>query len=1191
VNEEPESHKSPHTTPYGNLLSVTSSEQSLRKRDGLLRQAMRERVIVADGAMGTMLQAADPSLEDFQNHEGCNEILNITRPDVVRSVHDAYLAVGVDAIETNTFGANWANLAEYGIEDRIYELAFAGAEIAREAADAYSTLEKPRFVLGSLGPGTKLPTLGHTTYSHLKDAYRIASQGLVDGGADALLIETTQDLLQAKAAVNGAREVLATTDRDVILIAQVTVETTGTMLLGSEIGAALDALEPLDIDLIGLNCATGPAEMSEHLRYLSKNAKVAISVMPNAGLPVLGPNGASYPLSPEELAEALSTFTRDYGLTLIGGCCGTTPAHLEAVVKKIGGQTPALRTIASEPGVSSLYQFVPFGQDSTYLAIGERTNANGSKAFREALVAEDWQSCVEIARDQIRDGAHVLDLSVDYVGRDGAKDMFEIASRFATASTLPIMLDSTEPGVLKAGLEALGGRCVINSVNYEDGDGPNSRFARIMPLIKEHGSAVVALTIDEEGQARTAEWKLRVAVRLIKDLTENWGINLGDIMIDTLTFPIATGQEETRRDGLETITAIRELKALYPEVQTTLGVSNVSFGLNPAARVVLNSVFLHECAQAGLTSAIVHPSKIMPIARIDARQLEVALDLIYDRRKFDGDQCTYDPLSEFLQLFEGVELTASRQTRAAELAALPLEERLQRRIIDGEKVGLNDDLTEAMSQGIKPLAIINDHLLEGMKVVGELFGKGEMQLPFVLQSAEVMKSAVAFLEPFMEKADEGGRGTMLLATVKGDVHDIGKNLVDIILSNNGYRVVNIGIKQTVNQIIDAALENNVDAVGMSGLLVKSTVVMKENLEEIAARGLDQKWPIVLGGAALTRAFVEEDLASVYPGEVRYARDAFEGLRLMDAIMAVKRGEPGAALPELRQRRVKAAPRNSDVSIDDTTRSDVAIDIDIPQAPFFGSRIIKGIPLADYVGMLDERALFVGQWGLKGARGEYEKMVEEEGRPRLRALLNEVQAQGWLEAAVVYGYFPCVSDGNDLVILHHEGPLKGQERTRFSFPRQRRDRRLCIADFFAAKDSGKTDVVAFHVVTMGNTVSQAANKLFEANNYREYLELHGLSVQLTEALAEHWHARVREEFSVRDKDAPDLQGILDQGYRGSRYSFGYPACPDIEQQVQLCELLEPERIGVHLSEEFQLHPEQSTSAIIVHHPEAKYFNAN
>ncbi|MEY4109361.1 MAG: hypothetical protein RJB35_675, partial [Actinomycetota bacterium] len=1094
-------------------------------------------------------------------------------------------------IETNTFGANWANLAEYGIEDRIYELAFAGGKIAREAADAFATVDKPRFVLGSLGPGTKLPSLGHTSYQKLKDAYYTASKGLVDSGSDALLIETTQDLLQAKAAVNGARQAVAESGRDVVVIAQVTVETTGTMLLGSEIGAALNALEPLNIDLIGLNCATGPAEMSEHLRYLSKNSHTAISVMPNAGLPILGPKGAEYPLGPEELATALETFVNDYGITLIGGCCGTTPAHLAAVVNRIAGRGVKKRAIEIEPGASSLYQYVPFRQDKTYLAIGERTNANGSRAFRDALVAEDWSTCVEIARDQIRDGAHMLDLSVDYVGRDGVRDMTEIASRFATSSTLPIVLDSTEPAVLKAGLESLGGRCIINSVNYEDGDGPTSRFARIMPLVQEHGASVVALTIDEEGQARTAEWKLRVARRLIKDLTENWGISVGDILIDTLTFPIATGQEETRRDGLETITAIKALKEEFPEVQTTLGVSNVSFGLNPAARVVLNSVFLHECVEAGLDSAIVHPSKITPMARIDARQKEVALDLIYDRRIFDGENCTYDPLSEFLQLFEGVELAASRNIRASELAALPLKERLERRIIDGEKVGLTDDLDSAMAEGIKPLAIINDHLLEGMKVVGELFGKGEMQLPFVLQSAEVMKSAVAYLEPHMEKTSDAGRGRMLLATVKGDVHDIGKNLVDIILSNNGYQVVNIGIKQTINQIIDAAQENEVDAIGMSGLLVKSTVIMKENLEELTSRGLDQKWPIVLGGAALTRAFVEQDLASVFPGEVRYARDAFEGLRLMDAIMAVKRGDEGAALPALRERRVKAVTRPDEPTEIDTVRSDVAVDVDIPKAPFFGSRIVRGIPLADYVGMLDERALFMGQWGLKGARGEYEAMAETEGRPRLRALLNEVQSKGWLEAAVVYGYFPCVSDGNDLVILHHEGPEKGKERVRFSFPRQRRDRRLCLSDFFASRESGKVDVVAFHVVTMGNTVSKAANELFAANAYREYLELHGLSVQLTEALAEHWHARIREEMAVRGDDAPDIQGILDQGYRGSRYSFGYPACPDIEQQTQLCELLEPGRIGVELSEEFQLHPEQSTSAIIVHHPEAKYFNAN
>ena len=1155
-----------------------------------LRQALHNRVIVADGAMGTMLQAANPSMSDFQNLEGCNEILNISRPDIVKSVHTQYLEVGVDAIETNTFGANWANLAEYGIEDRIYELAFAGAKIARQVCDEYEADGRSRFVLGSIGPGTKLPTLGHTKYSTLKEAYYKNAKGLLDGGADALLVETSQDLLQVKAAINGCRLAIKEISSDIVLIAQVTVETTGTMLLGSEIGAALNSLSALGVDYIGLNCATGPAEMSEHLRYLGKNAQSGISVMPNAGLPVLGPEGASYPLTPDELAASLKEFVLNYGVGLVGGCCGTTPAHLAAVVKSVHDLRIIPRSTISESGASSLYQFVPFRQDKTYLAIGERTNANGSRAFRDALLADDWQTCVEIARDQIRDGAHMLDLSVDYVGRDGVADMREIASRLATASTLPIMLDSTEPSVIASGLEQLGGRCVINSVNFEDGDGPQSRYAKIMPIVKEHGAAVVALTIDEEGQARTQEWKVRVASRLIEDLTNTWGLAIGDILIDCLTFPIATGQEETRRDGIETLAAIKELKLKYPAVQTTLGVSNISFGINPAARIVLNSVFLSEAVKAGLDSAIVHPSKITPISRIEPEILQVAMDLIYDRREYGADgECSYDPLQRFLELFDGVETKSTKLTRAAELAALPLEERLQRRIIDGEKVGLASDLQIAMDSGIKPLQIINDHLLAGMKVVGELFGSGQMQLPFVLQSAEVMKEAVAILEPHMEKTDSEGRGKILLATVKGDVHDIGKNLVDIILTNNGYTTVNIGIKQTVNQIIDAAQSENVDVIGMSGLLVKSTVIMKENLEELTARNLNSKWPIILGGAALTRAFVEDDLASSFDGTVRYAKDAFEGLTLMDTLMGMKKGDPSAVLPPLKKR-VTNPNRPAQTSQVDTRRSDVAIDNAIATAPFYGSKIIKGIPLSDYSGMLDERALFMGQWGLKGARGEYEKMVEEEGRPRLRSLLNDAQSQGWLNAAVVYGYFPCYSEGNDLVILHHEGPKKGSERVRFSFPRQTRDRRLCLSDFYRPKDSGDIDVVAFHVVTMGASVSEATGELFSKNLYREYLELHGLSVQLTEALAEHWHARIRSELGFAMEDSPALDNILDQGYRGSRYSFGYPACPDLSQQVQLCELLEPSRIGVELSEEFQLHPEQSTSAIITLHPEAKYFNA-
>jgi 5-methyltetrahydrofolate--homocysteine methyltransferase len=1177
-----------------------------------LLRALSERVIVADGAMGTMLQAQDPSLDDFEGYEGCNEILNVTRPDIVAAVHAAYFDAGVDCVETNTFGANLANLGEYDIAHRIRDLAEAGARVAREVADGYSSPDRPRWVLGSVGPGTKLPTLGHASFVDLRDAYQEQVEGLLAGGVDAVLIETAQDLLQAKAALIGARRAMAHAGRQVGLFAQVTVETTGTMLLGTEIGAALTALEPLGIDVIGLNCATGPAEMGEHLRHLSRYARVGLSAMPNAGLPELTPQGAHYPLTPAELAAAHDHFTADFGLALVGGCCGTTPEHLRAVVERVGGRAVEPRTAIVEAGAASLYQSVPFRQDTSYLSIGERTNANGSKAFREAMLAGDHETCLEIAREQIRDGAHLLDLCVDYVGRDGVADMRELAGRLATASTLPLVLDSTEPAVLEAGLQMLGGRAVVNSVNYEDGDGPGSRFAQIVPLVKEYGAAVVALTIDEEGQARTAEWKVRVADRLIRDLRDEHGIPPRDVLVDCLTFPIATGQEETRRDGIETLEAIRRLKALHPEVQTTLGLSNVSFGLNPAARQVLNSVFLHECLEAGLDSAIVHASKILPIARIGDEQRQVALDLVHDRREYAEDgSLTYDPLARFLELFAGATAQSSSQSKAEELAALPLDERLQRRIIDGERTGLESDLDEAL-QRRGPLEIINDTLLEGMKVVGELFGRGDMQLPFVLTSAEVMKAAVAHLEPHMEKVEgetSAGKGTIVLATVKGDVHDIGKNLVDIILTNNGYRVVNIGIKQPVSAILAAAEEHDADLVGMSGLLVKSTVIMRENLEEMNDRGVAERFPVLLGGAALTRAFVEEDLAALYRGEVRYARDAFEGLRLMDAFMAVKRGEDGAELPALRTRRVARRSNGGDEQADLPARSDVAGDNPVPTPPFWGARVVKGIPLADYAAYLDERALFLGQWGLKSSRGDgpdYEALVETEGRPRLRMWLDRMHTEGLLGAAVVYGYFPCWAEGDELVVLDPAGlaeageqPLAAgwepRELHRLRFPRQRRDRHLCLADFFRSREAvlaeGRPDVVAFHVVTMGTPVSEAAARLFEANAYREYVELHGLGVQLTEALAEYWHARVRGELGIAGGDDDDRARLIaKQGYQGERYSFGYPACPDVEQQVVIIDLLEPGRIGVELSEEYQLHPEQSTSAMILHHPEASYFNA-
>ncbi|MDR7300159.1 methionine synthase [Haloactinomyces albus] len=1180
--------------------------------------AIADRVLVGDGGMGTALQEHDLSLEDFNNLEGCNEILNETRPDVVRSVYTGFLKNGSDAIESNTFGCNLPNLGEYGIEDRIRDLAEKGVALARECCDEYSTPDKPRFVLGSMGPGTRLPTLGHAPYADLRDAYYEQVLGMLDGGVDVVLVETSQDLLQTKAAVVAAKRAMVAKQKWVPIIAHVTVEQTGTMLVGSEIGAALTALEPLGIDMIGMNCATGPAEMSEHLRVLAEHATVPISVMPNAGLPELGDNGAVYPLQPHELAEALVGFANNFGARLVGGCCGVTGEHVRQVAEAVSGLNPAPRTPEIVPSISSMYQAIPFKQDASILNVGERTNANGSKAFREAMLEERYDDCIEIAKGQTREGAHMLDLCVDYVGRDGKYDMRELASRLATSSTLPIMVDSTEAEVIEVGLEHLGGRCAINSINYEDGTEEGGRYDQVMKMAVEHGAAVVCTCIDEEGQARTAEWKLRVAERLIEDLTQNWGLDESAIIIDTLVFPITTGQEEVRKDGIETISAIRELKKRHPRVQTTLGLSNVSFGLNAAARQVLNSVFLNECREAGLDSAIVHASKILPMNKIDDEARETALDLVYDRRRAATDtESAYDPLQKLMALFEGKSAESTGASKAEELAAMPLFERLQQRIIDGELNGLNADLDEAMQEK-KPLQIVNEDLLGGMKVVGDLFGSGQMQLPFVLQSAEVMKTAVAHLEPHMEKDDSGGKGKLLLATVKGDVHDIGKNLVDIIVSNNGYDVVNIGIKQPINTILEEAENHQVDAIGMSGLLVKSTVIMKDNLEEMNSRKLAEKYPVMLGGAALTRTYVENQLEETFEGDVRYAKDAFEGLTLMDRIMSAKRGdnpeedEKEKAKKAERKARHERSQRIAEKrkaeqgelpSLDDTTKSDVDPNPGVPTPPFWGSKVVKGIPVADYLSLLDERATFFGQWGLRGSKKgqgpSYEELVESEGRPRLRAWMDELQTKGILQhAAVVYGYFPCVSEGNDLIVLDKDEP-DAQERHRFQFPRQQKERRLCLSDFYRSREKaeelGQVDVLPIQLVTMGTPIADYANELFAKNSYRDYLEIHGLGVQLTEALAEYWHRRVRQDLlwpaggSVSEEDPDDVEQFFKLGYRGARYSFGYGACPTIEDREKLVELLESERIGVELSEGYQLHPEQSTDAIVSHHPEAKYFN--
>jgi 5-methyltetrahydrofolate--homocysteine methyltransferase len=1147
-------------------------------------ETLRERVVVFDGATGTNLQTRSLSADDFGGPtlEGCNEMLAVTRPGVLAELHASFLDVGCDAVETDTFGAFPVVLAEYGIPDRTRELNEAAARIAKEVASGYSTPERPRWVVGSIGPGTKLPSLGQIGFASLRDGYEAQVDGLLAGGADVLLVETVYDLLQAKAALIACRRAMARAGREVPLMVQVTMETTGRMLVGSEIGAALTALEALRPEVIGLNCATGPREMTEHLRHLSHYARTFLSCLPNAGLPSVVEGRTHYDLSPDELAAAHDRFTAEFGLNVVGGCCGTTPEHLARVVEAVWGRAPVPRDPISEPACSSIYTAVPFAQDVSFLGIGERTNANGSRKFRDAMLAGDWDTCVQMAKEQVREGAHVLDVCVDYVGRDGAADMHEIASRFATAAPLPLVLDSTETPVLEAGLQHLGGRAVLNSANLEDGDEPGSRCDRVFSLAREYGAAVICLTIDEEGQARTADWKVRVARRIHDLAVGRYGLEPSDLIFDALTFPLGSGQEDLRRDAIETIEAIRRIKAELPGVYTVLGVSNVSFGLKPAIRHVLNSVFLHECVEAGLDAAIVHAARILPLHKIDERAKELALDLVYDRRR-EG----YDPLAELMAAFEDLEVGAIEKE---DRSGWPVEDRLAARIVDGDRDGLEVDLDESLSGGRAALSIINDVLLSGMKTVGELFASGDMQLPFVLASAETMKTAVAHLEPHMEKTGSRGKGRVVLGTVKGDVHDIGKNLVDIILTNNGYEVANLGIKVPLTEFVDKAVEWEADAVGMSGLLVKSTLIMRENLEELNTRGLDHI-PVLLGGAALTRNYVERDLREVYKGRLFYGKDAFEGLRTMETLMEGKRtGEldpdfgrapGGRALPPRKSQRVEAG---DGVPV----RSDVATDNQIFVPPFLGTQVAKGISLDDIAGYLNETALFRNQWQFRPQGGEPDAEFKTRIRPVLRDELAKAKAEGTLIPAVVWGYFPVNGDGDDLVVWTDES--RSKERLRFAFPRQGKDRHLCIADFFRPVESGEADYAGFSVVTMGEVASEHSRQLFEADRYQDYLFFHGLSVEMAEALAEHWHRRMREEWGFAGEDGPTLTGLFRQQYRGSRYSWGYPACPDLEDQAKVAQLLEIERIGVTVSEEYQLHPEQSTSAIVVHHPEAKYFVA-
>ena len=1179
-------------------------------------------VLVFDGATGTSLQQLNLTAADFggEELEGCNENLVVTRPDAVQSVHRLFLDAGCDVIETDTFGAASVVLAEYGLEDQAFELNRRAAELAREVADEYSTDTKPRFVAGSMGPTTKLPTLGHIDFDTLKQAYCEQAEGLLVGGVDLFIIETCQDVLQIKAALQGVMDAFEKQGERRPLMVSVTMETTGTMLVGSDIAAVVAILEPFPIDILGLNCATGPEQMKEHIRYLSECSPFVVSCIPNAGLPENVGGVAHYRLQPLELKMQLMHFVEDLGVQVIGGCCGTTPAHIKALAELSEELTPASRptrlqhherpVLKYEPSASSIYGATSYHQDNSFLIIGERLNASGSKKVRELLNEEDWDGLVAVARGQVKENAHVLDVNVDYVGRDGESDMRELVSRVVTNINLPLMLDSTEWQKMEAGLKVAGGKCILNSTNFEDGD---ERFFKVLELAKRYGAGVVVGTIDEDGMARTAEKKLAIAKRAYRAAVE-YGIPAREIFYDPLALPISTGIEEDRRNGLETIDAIRRIREDLPGVHVVLGVSNVSFGLSPAARITLNSVFLHDCCEAGMDAAIVSPAKILPLIKISEEHQTVCRDLINDNRRFDGDVCVYDPLTELTTLFEGVSAKDARASGPS-LSDLPVEERLKQHIIDGERIGLEDALKLGL-ENYQPLEIVNTFLLDGMKVVGELFGSGQMQLPFVLQSAETMKAAVAFLEPYMEKSEgeRSAKAKFLIATVKGDVHDIGKNLVDIILTNNGYEVINLGIKQDVGAIIEAQMKHQADCIAMSGLLVKSTAFMKDNLQAFNDAGISV--PVVLGGAALTPRFVNKDCSEVYNGKVIYGRDAFTDLRFMDAYVSAKAengwddqkgflsGTPeGLSIGGDAEAESEAIPEHSSSPADEpvqvatpvtTERSDTVPPEAPIAAPFLGSALLDStqIPLMEVVAYLDRQALFAGQWQMRKSKEQsreaYEQELAEKAEPVLQAWLTRICNEGLLQPAVAYGYFPCGRSGNSVEVFD---PTGDRRLGCFALPRQRGGNRYCIADFFNDLVDGKpTDVLPMQAVTMGEVASQFSQSLFAADAYSDYLYFHGLAVQMAEALAEWTHARIRRECGFPDPDGMPLRDVLAQRYQGSRYSFGYPACPNVGDSRDQLIWLGADRIGLTMDESEQLHPEQSTTALVALHSKARYFSA-
>ncbi len=1160
-------------------------------------EVLRDRVIVYDGAMGTSIQKHALTVDDYWKKEGCNELLVLSRPDVIRGIHASFLDVGCDVIETDTFGSSRIVLAEYQLEDKTRELNIVAAQMAKEVAAQYSTPQKPRFVAGSIGPTTKLPSLGHISYDAMAEAYREQIEALIEGGVDILLIETCQDMLQGKIALAACEDAMRSTGKRLPVQMQVTLEATGTMLLGSEIGAALAVLECFQPDVIGLNCATGPREMNDAVRFLCQNATRPVSVLPNAGLPQNVGGHAVYALTPEELASYHKQFVEEYGVRVVGGCCGTTPEHLRAVVEAVEHATPAATHALPQSVAASAFSAIPLEIDGQPVVVAEEMNTTTrSPVFRDMVRSGDYDGILALSKRLAVEGSQMLDICCAIVGEDEKAYMNGVMEKIATRVPAPVLVDSTEADVIEEALKRIPGKPLINSINLEDGE---KRTSKVLPMARRYGAAVIALTIDEDGMALTAQKKVAVAQRIFELATKKYGMRAQDLIFDPLTLPISTGQEDYRTAGIETLEAVRLLKQDLPECKTILGVSNISFGLSTYSRRVLNSVFLKEAVDRGLDMAIVNYSKIYPLYKIPEKEVELARKLIF------RDTSEGDPLQIFMAYFVNLQKDPNAEPEEEAAEALTVEDKLKQLIIRGERsVGAGADkrslenLLEVALEVHTPLQLINTVLLDGMKTVGELFGARKMQLPSVLDSASVMKAAVAYLEPKMERVEGSQRGTIVLATVKGDVHDIGKNLVDIILSNNGYKVVNLGIKQPSDVIIQAAHQHKADAIGLSGLLVKSTLEMKYVIQDL--QHLKSDIPVICGGAALTRKYVEDDLRKEYAGPVYYAEDAFAGLHVIgdltaeDSAVRAERIEDGRTVRLFERKNLLPEEQTGPQPPVSTKRSHVIQDApDIPQPPFYGVRVKKDFSLDTVFKYINETALFKNQWQLKTASAtDYVRLVDEKYRPILHEMIAEAKESGWLEPKVVYGYFPCNSDGNDVVVYAPEAAMPGntkQELLRISFPRQREGRQLSIADFFLPKLAERLDVIGFSVVTVGQRASDLTKELFERGDFTKYLYTHGLSVETAEALAEYMHKLMREELGIGGEDSSEVKDLFHQKYRGSRYSFGYPACPNLEDQVKIFELLHPEEnIGVRLTESYHLEPEQSTDAIIVHHPQAKYF---